>query len=248
MTPATITFVAALIFLAALLYSSVGHAGASAYIAAMALAGVEPAVMKPTALCLNILVATIVSVQFARAGHFSWPLLWPFAVASVPAAFVGGAWTLPGYYYKPLAGAVLLVAAVRLIVGNVPLADRETKAPPLPIALLAGAGIGLVSGLTGTGGGILLTPLMLFMGWATTRTAAGVSAAFILVNSLAGLAGLASSWQEIPPTIPWWAIAAISGGLIGSHLGSRRLATPTLRRLLGVVLVIAGVKMLAVWS
>lgn len=237
-----------MIFFAALLYSSVGHAGASAYIAAMALAGVEPAVMKPTALCLNIFVATIVTIQFARAGHFSWPLFWPFAIASIPAAFAGGAWTLPGIYYKPLAGAVLLVAAARLIFGDVRFAEREPKSPALPIALLAGAGIGLVSGLTGTGGGILLTPLMLFMGWATTRQASGVSAAFILVNSLAGLAGLASSWQEIPPTIPWWAGAAVSGGLIGSHLGSRKLATPTLRRLLGVVLVIAGVKMLAVWS
>jgi len=229
------------ILAAALLYSSVGHAGASGYLAAMALFGIAPESMRPAALVLNILVATITTFRFHRAGCFSWSVFWPFALASVPFAFLGGALTLPGAIYKQAVGVVLLFAAYRLVRSQ----PAETrKRIPAPLGLLCGAGIGLLSGLTGTGGGIFLSPMLLFMGWAETRESAGVSAAFILVNSIAGIIGVFTKPVTLPSAVPYWAIAAVVGGLIGSELGSKRLANPTLRKLLGVVLVIAGVKLM----
>jgi uncharacterized membrane protein YfcA len=245
LTATTIALLAFMILAAAMLYSSVGHAGASGYLAAMALLNVDPAIMKPTALCLNILVASIATYQFARAKCFSWPLLWPFAIASVPAAYLGGAVTLPGAYYRPLVGVVLLFAATRLLFGTPPALEGEIKSPHRVLCLVAGAGIGLLSGLTGTGGGIFLSPLLLFMGWAETRQTSGVSAAFILVNSMAGLAGLLTGSLAIPSALPLWALVAITGGFIGSHYGSRRLQSVALRRLLALVLVIAGLKLVA---
>ena len=232
------------IFAAAVLYSSVGHAGASGYLAAMALFGVAPEVMKPTALTLNIAVALITTVRFYRAGHFSGALSWPFIAASVPLAFVGGAITLPGVLYRCLVGLVLLFAAYRLFWYREE--ERERSRPHLLVALGWGAGLGFVSGLTGVGGGIFLSPLLLFMGWASFREAAGASALFILLNSAAGLAGHLSSVQSLPPAALVWAVTAVLGGLIGSEMGVRRMAEVTLRRLLGVVLVIAGLKLILV--
>ena len=233
-----------LIFLAAILYSSVGHAGASGYLAAMALMGLTPDVMKPTALCLNILVATIATARFARAGYFSWTIFWPFAMTSIPLAFLGGAIRLPFHYYNAAVGAVLLFAALRLIYSATKTTQAETKPAPFFAALLAGGGIGLLSGLTGVGGGIFLSPLLLLANWATMRQTAAVSAAFILVNSIAGLAGNLASVQYLPPQIPIWAVAAGVGGIIGSELGSRRVAPTAMRYTLAAVLVIAGCKMI----
>jgi len=246
-SPFALAALALLIFFAATLYSSVGHAGASGYLAAMALFGVAPAVMKPTALTLNILVATIATVKFHRAGFFSWRRLLPFAVTSVPAAFVGGYVTLPGHWYKAAVGLVLLFAAYRLfrLAGRAEEQAGARPAPPLWAALLAGAVIGLLSGLTGTGGGIFLSPLVLFMGWAETRQASATAAAFILVNSASGLLGNLSGVGALPATsILLFAPAAIGGGLIGAEYGSRRIAGPNLRRLLAAVLVIAGLKLI----
>ena len=190
MDASTTIVLAALILLAAMLYSSVGHAGASGYLAVMALLSVAPEAMKPTALTLNIIVATIGTVKFYRAGLFSWYLFWPFALASVPASFVGGYITLPGHWYKTLVGIVLLLAAVTLVrMAHKATEESAASAVPLWAALLSGAVIGLLSGLTGTGGGIFLSPLLLFMGWAETRATSALSAAFILVNSIAGLTG-----------------------------------------------------------
>jgi uncharacterized protein len=154
------------IFAAAFLYSAVGHAGASGYLAAMAFFGVASEDMRPAALILNILVASFGAVQFYRAGCFSWSIFWPFALASVPLALVGGYLHLPGNVFKPLVGCVLLIAAYRLI--RTPVTD-SAKHIPFWVALVCGAGIGLLSGLTGTGGGIFLSPLLLFMGWAETK-------------------------------------------------------------------------------
>jgi uncharacterized membrane protein YfcA len=229
------------IFAAAVLYSSVGHGGASAYLAAMALFNVAPETMRPASLTLNIFVATIGAVRFYRAGCFSWSILLPFAVASVPAAFIGGWLTLPGKAYKVVVGIVLLMAAVRFVWK--PVADTSNPIP-LPVALFCGAAIGLLSGLTGTGGGIFLSPILLVMGWAETKQTSGVCAAFILVNSIAGIIGLFTKPVIFPPTLPYWVVAAVAGGLIGSGLGSTRLANPTLRRILAVVLVIAGLKLI----
>jgi len=236
-----------LILAMALLYSSVGHAGASGYLAAMALFGVSPTIMKPSALLLNILVASIATVQFARAGRVSWSVLWPFTVGSIPFAFLGGALHLPGTIYKPLVGAVLLFAAGRLLwftFRHMASQTRGIRNVPTVPAVVAGAVLGLLAGLTGTGGGIFLSPLLLFTGWAEIRETAGISAAFILVNSVAGLAGNLTSVQQVPAAVLVWAAAAAMGGLVGAGLGSRRLAGTTLRRLLALVLVIAGTKLL----
>src|ERR671914_472407 len=193
-----VALLAILIFAAAILYSSVGHAGASGYLAAMALVGVAPEVMKPTALALNILVASIATVRYYRAGYFYWSALWPFAVGSIPLSFVGGAIILPGYLYKPAVGLVLCYAAYRLfgstMGGTQEAHDKVISIPTVP-AVAWGGGIGLLAGLTGTGGGIFLSPLLLFTGWAGTRPISGTSAAFILANSVAGLAGSYSSVQ-----------------------------------------------------
>ncbi len=236
---------AGLFFAAALLYSSVGHAGASAYLAAMALVGVAAATMRPTALVLNLFVAAIVVVRFGTAGHLPWRSLVPLAVGSVPAAFIGGSLELPGAAYRPLVGIVLLVGAWRLATAATPASDaeRRPRVPWLP-GLAAGAAIGLLAGLTGTGGGIFLTPLLVLAGWTGTRDAAGLSGAFILVNSVAGLAGLAVDGLALPPSLPLWVGAVVGGGLIGSWLGTVRFSILSLRRALAVVLVIAAVKLM----
>jgi len=236
------TLLIAGIFVIGLLYSSVGHAGASGYIAVMSLIGMAPAEIKPTALLLNILVASITSWQFYRSGHFAWSLFWPFAVLAVPFAFLGGYINLPTAWFKMLVGVILLYSAWRFLTKP---AEAAVTAPPrLPVALATGAGLGLLSGLTGTGGGIFLTPLLLFMGWAKVKQAASVSALFILVNSSAGLAGNWSSTLYLPSVSPWLAVAAGIGGMMGSHLGSRRFDHTIIKRLLAVVLSIAGAKLL----
>lgn len=239
-----IWLLAVLILAAALFYSAVGHAGASGYLAAMALFGLAPSQMRPAALLLNILVATIGTVRYYRAGCFTWRLFLPFTIGSIPFAFLGGYLTLPTAVYRPVVGVILLFSAARFLAAK-PTADAEVTRPvPLLLALVCGAGIGLLSGLTGTGGGIFLSPLLLFTGWAKTKEASGVAVVFILANSVAGLAGLLWKMPELPAGIGLWAVAAALGGLIGSEFGSKRLGNPTLRRLLGVVLVIAGLKMI----
>ena len=238
-----IALLAVLIFLAALLYSSVGHAGASGYLAAMALFSVAPETMKPAALTLNLLVASIGSWRYIRAGQFSFRLFWPLALASAPLAFIGGSIMPPDQLYKPIVGAVLLYAAWRFIQ---PLPDKPLleQPPPIWLMLVVGAAIGFLSGLTGVGGGIFLSPVLVLFAWAPLRQASGVAALFILLNSASGLAGLASQGIALPEGVLWWAGAAVAGALIGTELGSRRLGIPALRKLLGAVLVIAGVKML----
>lgn len=237
-----LTLVSVAIGLVAFLYSSVGHAGASGYIATMTLCGFAAVDIKPTALVLNILVAAIATFQFWRAGHFSWSLFWPFALLSVPMAFLGGYLHLPPSIFQPLVGVVLLFSAVRLFFRRGD--PAEVSPPAIPTALAAGAGIGLLSGLTGTGGGIFLTPLLLFRRWAHTRPAAAISALFILLNSTAGLAGHFSSGQPIPSFAWVLAVAAVIGGTIGSQLGSQRFPIRTVSLLLSAVLIIAGAKLI----
>jgi len=241
MAPGDLAGLCALVFVAAGLYSMVGHAGASGYLAAMALVGIAPAVMKPTALTLNILVATVGTVQFVRAGRFSWSLFWPFALGSVPFAFLGGSLALPITVYKRLLALVLLYAAYRLF--RTATAAGESRPVPRPVAMASGVGIGFLSGLTGVGGGIFLSPLMLIMGWADARRTAAVSVAFILVNSVSGLLGHLSSVRFLPREIGILAGVALVGGFLGSTLGSRRLPNPVLRRLLAVVLLVASAKL-----
>jgi uncharacterized membrane protein YfcA len=244
--PVSETLVIAILFFAgAALYASVGHAGASAYLAVMGLYSFAPSVMKPTALALNILVAAVATLKFHRAGLFTWRLFWPFAVVSVPAAFIGGATTLPTRWYKVVVGIVLLYAAVWMFRSSLkPLLKATAHPPPLWAAIAAGLAIGFLSGLTGVGGGIFLSPLLLYMGWAETRATSGVAAPFILVNSIAGLLGHFSSVAQLPPNVPIWGVAVVLGGWIGASYGSRRAPAPVLRQLLSMVLIVAGVKLI----
>ena len=230
------------IAIVAFLYSSVGHAGASGYIAVMTLFGLTAAVIKPASLVLNILVASLTAWQFWRAGHFSWKLFWPFAVLSVPLAFVGGYINLPTHVFKILVGVVLLYSAFRFLTETK--SDRETQEPSKVVAISTGAGLGLLSGLTGTGGGIFLTPILIFMHWAKTKTASAVSALFILVNSISGLLGNISGTKQLPLFALPLAAAAVSGGAVGSYLGSRQFSPGFIKKILAIVLGIAGFKLI----
>lgn len=226
----------------AFLYSSVGHAGASGYIAVMTLLGLAPATIRPTALLLNILVALIGSIQFRRAGYFRWQLFWPFALLAVPAAYLGGYLQLPVAVLRTLIGLVLLFSAGRLFFRRSDPPDIQS--PSLPAAIGLGGAIGLLSGLTGTGGGIFLTPILLFLRWARIREAAAVSALFILLNSIAGLAGYFVANRSIPSLGLELAGAAIIGGAAGSHFGSQRFPVRTISLILAIVLLIAGMKLI----
>src|SRR5215472_9803279 len=237
-----ITLLCFAIAIVALLYSSVGHAGASGYIATMTLFGLVPTVIRPTALVLNILVALIGSFQFWRAGHFSWKLFWPFALLSIPAAYVGGYLQPSASVLRILIGVVLLFSAGRLVFRRSD--PPQTFPPSRPVAISAGAGLGFLAGLTGTGGGIFLTPLLLFCQWAHIRQAAAVSALFIWVNSIAGLVGYFTKVRSIPSLGLILAAAAVVGGVIGSHWGSRRFAVRVIWLCLATVLLIAGTKLI----
>jgi uncharacterized protein len=233
-------------FCGAVLYSSVGHAGASAYIALMALFGIAPAVMRPTALALNVLVATLASARYLRAGLFRWRIVWPFMIGAVPFAFVGGAVQIPGAYYRPIVGVVLLLSGARLLWPAELSTNREPADPPILIGILFGAAIGFLAGLTGTGGGIFLSPLLLFAGWSSTKTASGIAAVFILGNSIAGLAGNFAIVRALPPDLPYYAVAVLLGAIIGTTLGIR-WRPPMVLKALGVVLIIAGLKLIGVY-
>ena len=248
---------AAAVAVVAAVYASVGHAGATGYIAVMTLWGLEPEVIRPTALLLNVIVATIGTVQFARAGHFDRRLFLPLVVASVPAAALGGWLTLPTAAFETILGIVLGFAAVRIGAeaigsgravrgGEVEPSSRLPGDSLQRSATLVGIGgaVGLLSGLTGVGGGVFLTPLLLALRAASIRTIAATSAAFILVNSLAGLTGGLMAGRTVPlPGLELVAAAAI-GGAIGSHLGAFRLPVTAIRLLMAAVLAIASAKSL----
>lgn len=238
--------VAAAFLAIAVLYSSVGHGGASGYLMVMGLAGFCPDVMKPTALMLNLVVAGTGTLRFARAGAFRWRTFWPFVVTSVPCAFLGGAAALDPSLYKWLVGAVLLFAAVRLAL-KVPGPSEPATTVPRSAGLLWGAAIGLLSGLVGVGGGIFLSPVLLLARWATARQTAAISAAFILVNSASALSGFVVRHRTLavePQSVAIFGAAVLVGGVLGSGLGSRHFGHVTIRRALAVVLLIAGLKML----
>ena len=230
-------------FIIAAMYSITGHAGASGYIAVMALLGMAPQEIKPLALTLNIVVSLVATAQFYRAGHFDRKLFLPFVLGSVPLALIGGYVQLPVQWFKWLMGLALIVAALRVLVQQ----PRFTSHPGFIPALCLGAIIGLISGLIGVGGGIFLTPLLLLMGWANAKQAAAVSAPFILLNSLAALVGLnAYAAQGLPDNVFNLGLAVLAGGLLGSFLGSRTFAQQVITRVLSAVLLIAAVKLLYV--
>lgn len=247
MDSAHTALLAVLMFAAACLYSSVGHAGASGYIAAMVLLGVAPGVIKLTALVLNILVASFTTARWTRNGRdLAWSSLLPLVCGSIPAAFVGGAVQLSAGTYKLVLGGFLLVAGLKLMFQPSPTAaeDAPTVDVPWPAGIAVGVGVGLLSGLTGTGGGIFLSPLLLLFGWAGARQASGLVAPFILVNSAAALAGNVTALQALPPELPVFVVATLCGAWIGTKIGIGWVSSVTLQRLIGAVLLIAAGKFL----
>ncbi len=226
---------------AAALYSSVGHGGASAYIALMALTGLAPEEVRPAALVLNIAVAGFASFRYLRAERFDWEVFWPFAITAIPAAFLAGRVDVPESVYRPLLAAALAAAALRYLVWPQIDAVKPSKPPRKAVALATGAALGALAGLTGIGGGVYLSPLLVFAGWSDPQRATGIAASFIVVNSLAGLAGRWSSLAALPAYLPWLLAAAAIGALIGTSLSLARLDKSGVLRVLGVVLGVAAI-------
>jgi uncharacterized membrane protein YfcA len=226
---------------AAALYASVGHGGASAYLAVMGLAGMAPAEMKPIALFLNIAVSAVALGNFVRAGHFKAKLFWPLAAASVPAAFLGGWLQSPEPVFKLILAAALVVGAWRLLSAP-PESGKPVCLAGWPALFGIGGGIGFLSGLVGIGGGIFLTPVLVIFRWAPAKVAAAISAAFIAANSCSGLSGFILKGGQIP-TMAWGLLPCVLvGGWLGSRWGSGRAAVPALRRTLAAVLFVAAAK------
>jgi uncharacterized membrane protein YfcA len=236
--------VSTIFFGVAFLYSSVGHGGASGYLAVLSFFSAAPSLMATTSLILNLLVAGLAFIAFFRAKYVEGKLTWPFVVASIPLAFIGGMIHVSVRTYELLLAIALLVAALRFLLEvRSPGEESGLTFPSLAVSLPIGGGIGLVSGLVGVGGGIFLSPLMLFMKWADAKRTAATSAAFILVNSIAGLFGRVTGGNfQVGILLPLL-VAAFLGGLVGSHFGATKYSGRTIRRILGVVLLIASGKL-----
>jgi uncharacterized protein len=233
-----------LIAVVAFLYASVGHGGASGYLALMVLFGISPQLMKPSALLLNIFVSGISFYMYYRKGHFKWQLLLPFIILSIPMAFVGASITIEKHTYEIILAICLIIATLRLVGVFGKASFTELKEIKFVPAMLIGAVLGFVSGMIGIGGGILLSPILLLLKWADLKQTAAVSAAFILLNSISGMAGATMTRQVINPEMYLWVAAAVSGGLLGAYLGSSRFNTVVLRYILSVVLLFASTKIL----
>ena len=232
-----------LLFLVAFLYSSVGHGGASGYLALMAIWGIAPEVMKPTALLLNLFVSLTSFIQFFRGGHFRWKLFLPFAIASIPMAFAAGMITVDTDIYKKMLGILLLVPIIRfLFFRNIQV--NEIRKADVSLSLLIGAAIGFLSGLIGIGGGILLSPALLLLKWADMKQTAAISALFIFVNSLSGLAGQLTKGIQFTPDMYAYVAVAFAGGLLGAYFGSLRFKPSIIKYLLAAVLIVAAYKLL----
>ena len=228
----------------AFLYSSVGHGGASGYLAVMALMGIAPALMKSSALVMNLAVSLFSFIGFYRAGHFKLKLFWPFALASIPMSFLGAMHVLPDSIYKKILAVCILISIARMLF-QFEKSDEPNKPIPLAGALGTGGVIGLISGMIGIGGGILLSPVMLLMRWSKIKETAAVSALFIFVNSVAGLIGaLSKGTLQVSQHLLWAVLATVLGGILGSYFGSHRFNVPTLRYLLALGLGIACLKLL----
>lgn len=238
--------IALCLLLGAILYTSVGHAGASAYIAIMALFSLPAAVIKPTALVLNILVASFATFRYVKKGFFDLKLLLPLVIGALPAAFLGGYIQAPNQFYKLLVGIILIYSAYRMVRVTHQVESEITHQPSFLLALCVGAGIGFLAGLTGTGGGIFLSPVILFFGWSQTRNSLGTASVFILMNSISGLLGNLSSIHSLPQALPLYLVAVFLGAVVGTAIGTQHASVPTIRKLLGIVLLIAGTKL--IWA
>jgi hypothetical protein len=233
--------IALCLFFGAVLYTSVGHAGSSAYIAIMTLFNLQTTVIRPTALTLNIAVSAYASMRYIRNKYFDKKLFFVLSFGAIPTAFLGGHINLPSEIYKPIVGVLLILSGLRFIF-LAAARDRELKPVNYLLAIVMGASIGFLAGITGTGGGIFLSPLIIWLGWNHVKQASGTVAAFIFVNSVAGLLGNYRSTSELPETLPLFLGAVIIGALIGTRLGISRFSSVGIKRALGAVLIIAGLK------
>jgi len=243
LSTSTTVIISIAVFAAAFSFAIAGHTGASAYLAIFGLLDLAPNEIKPSVLSLNILVGIVAVYKFSRAGHFSWRLIWPFILTSIPFSFLGGLITLPTPIYRILVGVVLVYAALRMLFDAPNKNATPQDLPPIWLSLLLGAGIGFTGGLIGIGGGILLSPILLLANWASPQLTAGTIAVFVLVNSISGLLGHWSTSMYLPPQLPIWGLFALVGGWIGAEIGSRRLSATTIRRMLGLILLISGSRM-----
>jgi uncharacterized protein len=247
MTIADIILACSLFFVIAILYSSAGHAGSSGYLALMALLSFAPETIKPTSLVLNIIVASIASVKYIREGCFDKKVFLPLVLSSIPMAFIGGYITLNPKFFKLVAGLFLVIAALLLVVREYSRSkETEIKKMHLPYGLGIGGVIGLISGLIGVGGGIFLSPIIVSTNWTSVKKASGITAVFILCNSVAGLSGHLAGLNKIDHYIIYWIPAVVLGGLVGSHLGTVKFNTKVIIASLFLVLLTAGLKFLLV--
>ena len=237
--------IALLLFLGAILYTSVGHAGSSIYIAIMSLFGLAATVIKPTALVLNIFVSAFTSWRFLKAKFFDLKLFVPLAIGAIPMSFLGGSIELNSNIYKLIVGILLVVSGINFLVQFKPANLVHIKPPKFILALVVGALIGLLAGLTGTGGGIFLSPIALMLNWTAVKQISGTSALFILVNSVFGLLGHVSSVSNLPSSLPIFVVAVMTGAVIGTRLGIKQFSNEMVKRALGAVLIIAGLKLVA---
>ena len=232
-----------LLFLVAFLYASVGHGGASGYLALMAIFSITPEVMKPTALLLNLFVSLTSFIQYYRGRHFKWKIFLPLAIASIPMAFMGGLVVVDGTIYKKILGVLLLIPIIRFLFFKNPQVD-QTKKPHIILSVIIGAVIGLLSGLIGIGGGIILSPILLLLKWTDQKQTAAISALFIFVNSLSGLAGQLTKGIHFSTDMFWYVIIAFAGGLCGAYFGALRFKQTILKNILASVLLLAVYKLL----
>jgi len=232
-----------LLFLVAFLYAAVGHGGASGYLALMVIFGVAPEVMKPTALMLNLFVSLTSFIQFYRGKHFNWKIFLPFAIASIPMSFIGGSIMVDATVYKKILGLLLIIPIIRfLFFSNFDV--RDTRKSNIYLSLLIGAIIGFLSGLIGIGGGIILSPILLLLKWTNQKQTAAISALFIFVNSLAGLAGQLTKGVHFTANMYTYVGIAFVGGLCGAYFGALRFKQSWLKNILAVVLMFAAYKLL----
>lgn len=236
-----------LLFVVAFLYASVGHGGASGYLALMAIFSIAPAVMKPTALLLNLFVSATSFIQFYRAGHFKWKIFLPFAIASVPLSFLGGTISIDSFIYKKILGVLLIIPVIRFFFfKNVDPKDfRQSRAD---LSLLIGAIIGFLSGMIGIGGGIILSPILLLLKWTDQKQTAAISAAFIFVNSVAGLAGQLTKGIQFSADMYGYVAIAFAGGICGAYFGALKFPQNALKNLLACVLAVAAYKLLFTYA
>ncbi|MEI7526444.1 MAG: sulfite exporter TauE/SafE family protein [Mariniphaga sp.] len=231
------------LFVIAFLYSSVGHGGGTGYLALLALWGIAPLLLKPTALTLNVFVSAIAFYCYYKAGYFKWKLIFPFLISSIPCAYLGALTRVNPSTYKIILGIFLLIAIGRMLLISNAITEKSIKIPFIP-AVVIGAMLGFFSGMIGIGGGIILSPIIILFHWANVKESAAASALFIFLNSLSGLSALVTGGFKFDQHLLIWITVGIIGGIAGSYIGSFRLKPNKLKFVLAAVLLLASIKLI----